>query len=146
MADQAWREGRIVVGVDGSETSVKALKWALAQAEVTGADVEALRVWEVPGNFGAPAIVLPGEAFKDAAVESLQKAVEQAVGDGDAEVDQQVVQGHAAAVLLERSKDAGLLVLGTRGHGGFVGALLGSVTQHCIHHATCPVVVIPHED
>jgi nucleotide-binding universal stress UspA family protein len=72
----------------------------------------------------------------------LARAIAQADEDGPIAVEQVVDQGSPAAVLIDRSHDADLLVVGTRGHGGFAGMLLGSVSAHCVHHAHCPVVVV----
>lgn len=133
---------RIVAGVDGSPASIKALQWAIGQAEATGASVTAVYAWEVPSSWGTVVSVMPGEHLVEMAEEKLAEAISEAtVGGTDVAIEPKVAQGHPARILLEESKDAELLVMGNRGHGGFVGALLGSVTQHCIHHATCPVLV-----
>ncbi|HLU30042.1 MAG TPA: universal stress protein [Glycomyces sp.] len=143
MADQARAGGRIVVGVDGSPPSVAALRWALGQAELTGAVVEAINVWEPPTVWGDVVPVYPGDDPAGTARENLDAIVEEVASEYAAvEVRREVVQGHPAKGLLRHAEGATLLVVGSRGHGGFVGALLGSVSQHCIQHATCPVVVI----
>jgi nucleotide-binding universal stress UspA family protein len=137
---------RIVVGVDGSESSKHALRWAIRQSELTGAPVDAVNAWEIPPYIGLAPIVETG-----AEGEALCKACEQVLADTLAEVagvdcpatvHTRVVQGHPAFTLLRASEDADLLVLGCRGHGGFLGTLLGSVSQYCVQHATCPVVVV----
>ena len=136
------QQSRIVVGVDGSPSSIEALRWALHQAEATGARVLAVQAWEVPYMYGVGAVVLPGDQFATAAEGQLQEAIEKARASGpDVPIDSLTVSGHPARVLIEHSKDAALLVVGSRGHGGFVGMLIGSVSQYCIQHATCPVVV-----
>jgi nucleotide-binding universal stress UspA family protein len=142
MAEQ-MDQRRIVVGVDGSPTSRQALRWAVGQAALTGATVEAVHALEIPVTDGwAPMFDL---------VEHLSKAAEHMLAGAVAEtarahptvvVRARVIEGHPATVLLSAAEGADLLVLGSRGHGGFVGALLGSVSQHCAHHATCPVVII----
>ncbi|MFG3341281.1 universal stress protein [Glycomyces sp. NPDC048151] len=140
MADQ---HGRVVVGVDGSPSSRKALRWALGQAEATGAKVVAVHAWQVPRNFGTGAMVMPGAQWDAEARSTLRSAVEPAAAERpQVAVEQHVAEGHPVEVLLEQSEDADLLVVGNRGLGGFAGALLGSVSQHCVRHATCPVVVI----
>jgi nucleotide-binding universal stress UspA family protein len=137
------RERRIVVGVDGSVSSRAALTWAVGQARLTGAVVEAVIAWDYPVVYGYRVPVIP-----DVSVEELaQRAVAGAVAEisrsaGDVEIRSRLVEGDAARVLLDASAGAELLVVGSRGHGGFVEALLGSVGQHCVHHARCPVVVI----
>jgi len=135
-------EHRIVVGVDGSVPSVAALAWAVRQARLTGAAVEAVIAWEFPITYGYPAPV--SEVDWE---ELAERAVSDAIGQvrssaGQVEIHTKVVEGNAAQALMDASAGADLLVVGSRGHGGFVEALLGSVGQHCVHHATCPVVVI----
>jgi nucleotide-binding universal stress UspA family protein len=150
MAD-IKNDGRIVVGIDGSESSKHALRWAIRQAELTGASVEAINAWEIPLYVGVAPMIETG-----ADIEALTKAGEQILAETLAEVAGEhppavirtrVVQGHPAFALLQAAEGADLLVLGCRGHGGFVGALLGSVSQYCVQHAACPVVVIrePHK-
>lgn len=140
---EAGGHPRIVVGVDGSPSSIRALEWALDQAELTGATVRAIYAWEPPGNWGAKVPVYPGSDMVEEAEAKLAQSIEEATtGRTAVEVSQQVAKGHPAKILIEAAKDADLLVMGNRGHGGFAGALLGSVTQHCIHHAACPVTVV----
>jgi len=134
---------RIVVGVDGSVPSKAALTWAIAQARLTGAVVEAVIAWEFPAMTGYPVL------SADVDWEGLAgKVLADAVGDvagasaGPAGIESKVMRGNAAQVLVGESAGADLLVVGSRGHGGFVEALLGSTGQHCVHHANCPVVVI----
>ncbi|GAB3647389.1 universal stress protein [Glycomyces tarimensis] len=144
MSNEERRHGRIVVGIDGSPSSIRALKWALSQAEAVGATVEAVHSWQVPVNYGAVAVMMPSETFAEGAADMLRESVAEATGGEErVSVERLVAEGHPAAVLLDRAKEADLVVVGNRGHGGFVGAILGSVSQHVIHHATCPVVVIP---
>lgn len=137
-------EHRIVAGVDGSDPSKAALAWAIRQGRLTGATVEAVIAWELPVNYGTPAPLMPPRTdFEEAAREVITLALA-AVSSPDDQVTirRKVVEGNAPQVLLDASAGADLLVVGSRGHGGFVEALLGSVGQHCVHHATCPVVVI----
>ncbi|PWI44735.1 universal stress protein [Streptomyces sp. ICBB 8177] len=137
--------GRIVVGVDGSSTSKDALRWALRQARVTGATVEAVTAWEYPQFYGSMGWSPPetDPELERAARKVLADAIaEVASEEPGVEVRPVVAYGVPAAILLEAAKDAALLVVGNRGHGGFTGALLGSVGQHCVQHASCPVVII----
>ncbi|GAA1383270.1 universal stress protein [Kitasatospora putterlickiae] len=146
MAEQREETGRIVVGVDGSEPSKRALRWAARQAELTGGVVEAVIAWEYPTFHGArgwfpPASTdeteLAGKARREAA-----RAVAEALGpQPPVEVRIEARYGSPAGALIEASRDAALLVVGSRGLGGFSGMLLGSVAQHCTRHAACPVLV-----
>lgn len=145
MKDTHAPGGVIVVGVDSSESSARALRWALRQAAATGGIVEAVTAWEYPQYSawsGLAAGAWDEATFREGARQMLAGMLEKAGPEPGVEVRARVEHGHAAAVLLEVSRDAQLLVLGSRGHGGFTGALLGSVGQHCIHHAQCPVVIV----
>lgn len=145
------RESRIVVGVDGSPSSLTALRWAVRQAALTGGIVDAVIAWQYLVNYGAygaygwaPVTVDEGGIdFGEIAEKTLADAIAKTVDPNSAVVvRQRVVQGNPAQALLDMAKGAELLVVGSRGHGGFTGALLGSVGLHCVHHARCPVVVI----
>ena len=137
---------RIVVGVDGSASSRAALRWAVNQARLTGGTVDAVIAWQIPTSmtgYGWMAPVVPEISFEDTAKQTLEGAVSDVVGSGDVpRVRNLVVHGVAAQALLEAAADADLLVVGQRGHGEFAEALLGSVSQHCVHHARCPVVIV----
>ncbi|MFJ7910709.1 universal stress protein [Kitasatospora sp. NPDC096204] len=136
---------RIVVGVDGSASSRAALRWAVRQAALVGAAVEAVITWEYPAvyHWGVPVADVDDGVVAGYAGKTLAEAVAEETGPQyPVEVRERVEYGNAAQVLLEVAEGAELLVLGNRGHGGFVGALLGSVSQHCVHHASCPVVVV----
>ena len=141
----------IVVGVDGSEGSRDALRWALAEAGLRGATVRAIHAWSLPVAFGGP--TMPPQAFDpsevhDHAQRSLDAAVDEVAGSSPSVAVERVVeQGAAADVLVQAAEHADLLVVGSRGRGGFAGLLLGSVSQQCAHHAACPVVIVrtPHE-
>lgn len=137
--------GRIVVGVDGSDSSIKALHWAVRQAELTGATVEAVNEQEYPATSWAS--MMPGmpEDFDPQALAtvSLTEALEEALGaEGAAAVSKIVVIGNPAQALLDRAKGADLLVVGARGHTGLKATLLGSVSLHVTQHAPCPVTVV----
>jgi nucleotide-binding universal stress UspA family protein len=138
---------RIVAGADGSPSSMSALRWAIRQAALTGAAVDAVMAWHYPaagGGYGwAPTGMEGSFDFKENAEKVLADAISAAADPGSAvSVHALVVEGDPAQVLIDASDHADLLVVGSRGHGGFTGALLGSVSQHCVHHAHCPVVVI----
>ena len=153
MNGQATRKDQyIVVGVDSSHGSKTALGWALGQSRLTGAAVEAVAAWQQPATYeyssGAIPFPSPGDNIAATAEKILTETVSQAVGTGDQPVDVRVTVAHgpAAQVLLEAAAGAELLVVGSRGHGAFAGMLLGSVSQHCTHHAPCPVIVVPDND
>jgi nucleotide-binding universal stress UspA family protein len=148
-------EPAIVVGIDGSDDSKEALRWAARQAELTNAPLHALTAWELPVDFGTvwqmPVTIgrshdLTHVDFAEGAKKVLHGVIEEVLG-GDASrvsVTPQLINAHPARALIDASGRAGLLVVGASGHGGFVGMLLGSVTQHCVTHSVCPVVVIRH--
>jgi nucleotide-binding universal stress UspA family protein len=140
---ESGRTRRIVAGVDGSAASRRALAWAVRQAHLTGAVVDAVHAWELPVTFDmAPVFVHPDQLEKEAE-KVLVTSVSEVCGEHpSATVRARVVRGHPAAVLIRAARGADALVVGSRGHGGFVGALLGSVSQHCVQHAPCPVVVV----
>jgi nucleotide-binding universal stress UspA family protein len=132
----------IVVGVDGSPSSLKALRWAADQAELSGAELHAVTSWHMPTTYGW----IPAVADFDWAANArttLEQAIKDALDeDRGASVRRHVVEGPAPRVLLHAAADADLLVVGSRGHGEFAGMLIGSVAQHVIAHATCPVLVV----
>lgn len=136
--------GRIVVGVDGSDESKAALRWAARQAELTGASLEAVITWHLPSAaYGAPMPVLTGWDFAPGAQEVVDGAILEVLGAEPAiKITTVVEEGYPALMLLQASVGADLLVVGSRGHGAFTGMLLGSVSEHCVTHASCPVVVV----
>jgi nucleotide-binding universal stress UspA family protein len=142
--DQQNTSGRIVVGVDGSSYSEGALRWAVGQARLTGQRVDAVISWSIPVDFSlAGAGSLLTYDWEDVATAMLRDTVEAAVpADDTHRVSQRAVMGHPAKVLLDAAAEAALLVVGSRGRGGFTGMLLGSVSQHVIARAACPVVVV----
>ena len=136
--------GRIVVGVDGSDHSVLALRWAVAQAALTGADVEVIASWQWPASAGG---FLPYENFDMSGItrKAVEAAVASVIGDGDesaVSVRTTVVEGYPAKALLDAAQGAELLVVGSRGHHAVSGLLLGSVGLHCATHAPCPVLIV----
>jgi nucleotide-binding universal stress UspA family protein len=134
--------GRIVVGVDGSESSLEALDWAARQAHFTGSTLEVITTWEWPSSYGW-AVPVPSDFDpEDDVRRSLDSAVARVRATyPDVQVDRRVVNGHPAPILVEASKGADLLVVGSRGHGEFMGMLLGSCSEHCATNAHCPVLI-----
>jgi nucleotide-binding universal stress UspA family protein len=137
-------QGRIVVGVDGSEGSKEALRWAARQAEFTGATLQAIITWQYPAFYGW----VPDDVdFAGLARRALDGALDEVFGAArPARLETSVIEGFAAQVLVAASEGAELLVAGSRGYGGFTDALLGSVSTYCVHHAHGPVTVIRPSD
>ena len=136
----------IVVGVDGSPGSRKALAWAAAEAADHGADLIVVNVWEhtlLPpaGSVSVSEHYVPDPSQRTA--EDLLAVIKEELGDDPpVRVQPQVKQGRPAKVLIDESAGADLLVVGNRGHGGFAGLVIGSVSQHVAAYAKCPVTVV----
>jgi nucleotide-binding universal stress UspA family protein len=132
----------IVVGVDGSEASTRAAEWAADQAELTGGRLELVSAWEYPMSWGN-VIPLPHDFNPEADARAVIDPILADLRSSHPNLDihLHVVEGHAAEVLIEASKHAALLVVSSRGHRSFSGVVLGSVSQNCVTHAECPVVV-----
>lgn len=136
---------RIVVGIDGSAQSRDALAWALNQARLAGAVVEAVIAWHVPSFVYAASISLPsGLDFEDDARRVLEEVLDEVAAGNLATIRKVVKEGNPGMVLMAEAKGADLLVVGSSGHGALAGMLLGSVTEQCVKHAPCPVVVVRH--
>jgi nucleotide-binding universal stress UspA family protein len=138
----------IVVGVDGSEGAAAALRFALEEARVRGCALKVVSAWHVPaGAYESGYVTVPIDraSFEGFGRSALDKSLADA-GSRDAGVESSTVlrEGHAADVLVEESRDAELLVVGSRGLGGFRGLLLGSVGLQSAHYASCPVVIVPN--
>ena len=142
-----------MVGVDGSDASHDALRWAAEEAKLRSATLVALHAWSFvpaqpigdPGMLAVPAGDLAGQlnAENDAAQIGLDQAVEDALGAGsEVQLERRLVEGDAGEALVAASKDAVLVVVGSHGRSGFKAALLGSVSRHVVDHAACPVVVV----
>ena len=140
---------RIVVGVDGSPSSRAALRWGARQAALTGGTVDAVIVRHAPtstgaiGGFGqSPAENADEGVVADQARATLDAIVKEEVkADDMSRVNVRVFDGHPAEALMAAAKDADLLAVGSRGHGGFAEVLLGSVSQYLVHHSNCPVII-----
>ena len=138
----------IVVGVDHSPGAKAALVFAEEEARLRGATLRAVHAWQY-GYIGYTGLegqvpILGGDIneLHTAAETALAASVREALPDSAVEIEQRAIQGVAASVLVAASRDADLLVVGSRGHGGFAQLLLGSVSQQCAHHAECPVVIV----
>lgn len=137
----------VVVGIDGGPDSLRALVWAADYAGTVMAPLIVLTAYEVPTMFGPNAMVgwVDPADVEEQARDMLAAAVRDALG-ADAQAELRVARGHPAEAIVAASRDARLVVVGSRGHGGFAGMVMGSVSQHVVSHARCPVVVLPHQD
>jgi nucleotide-binding universal stress UspA family protein len=157
--------GTIVVGVDGSAGSDAALRWALAEARLRGAPLRAVHVFKSPhvpvigaglgtaGGLPDPGVLTEeSDELRQVVEREAQNLIEEAlrrVGGGSLEgleIERSAVEGAPAQTLIASAQNAELLVLGSRGRGGFLGLLLGSVSQQCAQHPPCPVVILPPEE
>ena len=153
----------IVVGVDGSPGSDAALRWALDEARLRGSKLQVVHAYEPPSAFiteaglgvgGVPSPPVSAdaegrlrEAAEAAARDVIEQALQRAAGEtAPTEIEVTPAQGSAARTLLEAAEGAELLVVGSRGRGGFLGLLLGSVSQQCAQHPPCPVVILPSDE
>jgi len=142
MSEHTGEKPRIVVGVDGSEQSKSALRWAARIADAIDGRIEAIMVWEFVSSYGwgaLPPLPPPHAEIED----QLAKVVTEVFGaETPAGLTRRVLEGSAASRLITESKGAQLVVVGSRGHGGFAGLLLGSVSAKVAEHAACPVLVV----
>ncbi len=134
---------RIVVGVDGSDSSMRALDWALNQAELTSASVLVVAAWHWPVAlaWGIPLAppYCPADEAEPIMADVLAPICSRHPG---VKIESRIVEGHPAPALVDASRGSDLLVVGSRGHGEFAGMLLGSVSEHCVSNAACPVLVV----
>jgi nucleotide-binding universal stress UspA family protein len=154
--EQARTPPAVVVGVDGSDGAKEALRWALAEARLRKAPLRIVHAWTYAymgvaaggfgymGGFGPNSVIeVENNDLQRAAEELVDRLIAEVVGDvKDIQIEREVIDGGAAEVLIGAAASGDLLVVGSRGHGGFAGLLLGSVSQQCVHHAPCPVVVV----
>jgi nucleotide-binding universal stress UspA family protein len=134
--------GRIVVGFDGSQSSLDALEWAVRQTILTDGTLVVVMTWEWPTSYGW-AVPIPDDFDPEA---DVRKVLDTAIAGVTAEhpaikVEARLISGHPSPALVEASKGADVLVVGSRGHGEFVGMLIGSVSEYCVTNAHCPVLV-----
>jgi nucleotide-binding universal stress UspA family protein len=139
--------GHIVVGVDGSEPSMHALRWARFLAAATASPIEVVVAWELYpayGMMGAGMVTMPSEWDPQGDADGMVTAAVDDVYGPDRPVGLEIAacRGNAAQVLIEKSSQARMVVVGSRGHGGFSGLLLGSVSAACAEHSQCPVFVV----
>ncbi|HUZ21313.1 MAG TPA: universal stress protein [Acidimicrobiales bacterium] len=144
MNDTASGPTTIVVGVDGSEQSKEALRWAARQARLCDTALEVVTCWELPISYGWP-YPLPADLdLAGDAAAALAATVEEVLGSEHPglELHQRTLSGPPGQALVDAAEGADLLVVGSRGHGALAGVLLGSVSQHCVCYSPCPVVVV----
>ncbi|WP_232796901.1 universal stress protein [Blastococcus atacamensis] len=139
-------DGGVLVGHDGSANAQEALVWAAGLAARTGLALQVVRSWGLttaprPRTW-EPGYVPPLDDFEEAVRDELNACVAHAALDPSVLVHTHVVHAQPAASLIAAAENADLLVVGARGHGGFAGLLLGSVSDQCVHHAPCPVTVV----
>ena len=139
---------RIVVGIDGSQGARRALEWAVAEAQLRDAHLVVVHAGLEPAAVAVGSVITAGGVEPEIFEEAAERTVADVLGGVDTTglpqgIESLVVAGAPARAVLDASKDADLVVVGSRGHGGFTGLLLGSVSQQVAHHATCPVVIIP---
>jgi nucleotide-binding universal stress UspA family protein len=147
MSGERTGQELVVVGIDGSAQSVRALGWAARYATAAGARVQALLAWHYPDAAGQAPVGVAPEPVRHQTEAQMQATLNEAIAKVYAaqpgpEVETRLGYGHPAQVLIEASKEADLLVLGSHGHGAFTGMLVGSVSIHCVTGAFCPVVVV----
>ncbi len=141
---QTSLQKKIVVGVDGSDSSKEALKWAISQAQLSGDTLEAVIAYDIPmaAYGGLPNGFDLGTHSRNLAEKTVAEVIEST--GAHLEIPIKVIENNPSVALLKASESADLLVIGSSGHGPFAGTLLGSVAQRCVHHASCPVVVVRH--
>jgi nucleotide-binding universal stress UspA family protein len=133
---------RIAVGVDGSAESRSALEWAVTEARLRHGLVRAVTAWEYPPETAGMEAMIWDPVIFEPAARRMQTDTLKGVDTECVDVTGDVVQGPTVTVLLNASRDADLMVVGSRGHGGFTGLLLGSVSTQVVHHAACAVLVV----
>lgn len=141
MVSEGGSRPHVVVGVDGSAESVAALRWAAGYAAATGATISTVTALG-PAPVGVSLNAVSDEVRAHMQV-VLDKPLTEVFGTSTPDnVQTKIVYGHPAQVLVRESGEADLLVVGHRGHGGFTGMLVGSVSLHCVSSAACAVVVV----
>lgn len=140
---------RIVVGIDSSDGAVEALRWAIEEALLRDATLDVVHCWATP-HLGSPLVAvepmgsaLPTDGLEaEARLDSIVARVTERLERSDVALRKQLIENAPARGLIEAAEDADMLVVGCRGRGGFAGLLIGSVSQQCVLHSPCPVVVV----
>ena len=137
---------RILVGVDGSDTSRHALEWAMEEAKVRQLPIEVVHAWQmvyaVEPMIGAGAMQFSPQQIAADAQLVLDELVDK-FDHGAVTVTKTLVEGSPGRALVERAEGAAMIVVGRHGHHPFLSKLLGSVAEYVVHHSPCPVAVVP---
>lgn len=139
-------QGRIVVGVDGSPESIRALSWGIDEARLRGLGVRILYAFPALTSFFGKTAHEYYPQVENEATAMFDSTLAAAPAMDDLDVERSVEAGNPSEVLVKASRGASLLVVGSHGRGVFHGMTLGSVSTHCVHQAHCPVVVVRHND
>jgi nucleotide-binding universal stress UspA family protein len=135
----------IVVGIDGSNYSHDALRWAVSEARMRGTSLTLVHSWEMPVIDGKPPYEIPKEPLAERSEHVIRDALAAVPEHEGLEINRQIAESLPARALIDASQNAQLVVVGSRGLGGFKGLLLGSVAQQVADHSACPVVIVrPH--
>lgn len=151
MSDTPVTNHHAVVGFDGSSNSIAALEWAMHHVErLGGGDIKVVMSWNFAptavGGFGIGGSLPPADSMQEATEAALAESLATVSPPAGVTLHPVVREGAASKVLIDEAADAEVLVVGKRGHGGFLGLLMGSITNQVANHATCPVVIVPSED
>lgn len=144
--DEVPEDGRVVVGIDGSATAQRALRWAIAEARARRATLQVVHAWQAPIVGGPFALLAYDPAIAEQTAHQILEGAVAAEDTAGLDVDRVVTCGSAPVALLDAARSASVVVVGSRGRGGFQSLLLGSVSQQVTSHARCPVVVVPPDD
>ncbi|MBO0728803.1 MAG: universal stress protein [Acidimicrobiaceae bacterium] len=144
-ATPAEHRNLVVVGVDGSDPSSEALAWAAEEARLRRATLKVVHAWQIPSvAYVGPAPIVDQSQWVQQAQATLDEQVGKVLGDAPGiDLVTELWEGPSAQAIIDAAADADVLVVGSRGRGGFAGLLLGSVSNQVVHHARCPVVVVP---
>ena len=137
--------GKIVVGMDESVNAVAALHWAIDHSDPATDEITVVRVWQFPVTGGMEALAFEWPDLEAENMTILERSVAKALEgvDNPPKIHNVVLEGHRGHKLIDEASGADMIVVGSRGHGGFSGLLLGSTSTYVVHHAPCPVVVVP---
>jgi nucleotide-binding universal stress UspA family protein len=142
MSTDSTTSARLIVGVDGSPSSNEALRWAADEAKLRGAELHAVTAFTSAVGFGDVWLITDMTEQEKATEKAMNETIDTVLAGRDVAVHRHLVQGQPASALLDLATATDIIVVGSHGHGGFVGSLLGSVSQRVAAHAPCPVVIV----